>query len=263
MQFIFSLLPTIIIITLGYVPIICAEDDNFSFYASFDNGVNADRAVGADDAKTCSPPQFETGIRGKAVVIGIAVKGENKIPLGISYKAADNLSEETGTLSFWMKPLDWSGEDEPFQVFFESFGKNSVLRIYKYMTVPQNTYSGEILFSFGPLRYIDDAFQWTILHLPKAHLRAWNQDEWHHLAASWSSKNMRLYVDGELIENGELKTPPESPFDEFHLGVFRPGAWDPPPGRTLIDELKIYSVVLKPIEISKEYNRLKTPIIIP
>ena len=79
---------------------------------------------------------------------------------------------------------------------------------------------------------------------------------WHHLAAAWDGREMRVYLDGELAASGEYAGPytPPGGAGQFSRGQFRIGYADSGIGSALLDveEAALYGRALSPEEVSQD-----------
>ncbi len=184
------------------------------------------------------PAQFADGRIGQALLSG---------PTGAfaHYPVAGSLIPGIGTLSLWVKPLNWEPGDEAFHSFVESGGEDGDRNwfiFYKY-------YQRSALL----LRLSDADGNVGVARVDDL---AWQPGEWHHLAATWSPLALRIYVDGELAaeETGRVVVP-DRVGETFRVGD---NGWHMPHAgaQTLIDELRIYSRPLNADEIRHLAGRL-------
>lgn len=217
-------------------------EDNLTFYNSFENGLKEEQSLETSSLiSTDNAFALEEGIAGKALIVGIenAKKG-----LSYEYSAEGNIDLKEGTVAFWVKPLDWNGNDKYFHHFFEARGADSELIIYKYIE------SDKLFFLFGPR-----SAQWTIAYSSVAE---WKPGEWHFVACSWKDRTMKLYVDGELTDTKDIGTLATTPFASFFIGGAKPEQWGTnPQGKTLMDEVKIYGVALDAPKITEMWKTLR------
>jgi hypothetical protein len=68
-------------------------------------------------------------------------------------------------------------------------------------------------------------------------------NDWHHWACVWNGAKCQLYVDGHIVQDGEMKTPFASP-PAIDLILVDSGS------RSVIDDLKIYSQALSADQIA-------------
>ena len=213
-----------------------AQEGKPSFHAPFDTGTAAKQAAGSPVGNPTAKLVLSDGIMGKGVITGV----DQGKALSCAYEAARNLNAEQGTVSLWLKPLDWDGKTPHFQVFFSATGKNSVMHIYRYHDVGAGSpHSRKLLFLFGPAkRDVQGNWQWTIASSGRA--REWKRGAWHHVACSWDAENLTLYLDGQVEDRKRIRARLPAAFDRFAVGGF--DTWSNTGGTTLIDELKIYRV---------------------
>lgn len=177
-------------------------EDNLTFYNSFENGLKEEQSLETSSLiSTDNAFALEEGIAGKALIVGIE---NDKKGLSYEYSAEGNIDLKEGTVAFWVKPLDWNGNDKYFHHFFEARGADSELIIYKYIE------SDKLFFLFGPR-----SAQWTIAYSSVAE---WKPGEWHFVACSWKDRTMKLYVDGELTDTKDIGTLATTPFASFFIG---------------------------------------------
>lgn len=210
------------------------------FHASFEGTLTATGPMGAVEPVQVvgGEPHFVSGRIGQALVAGAGQ------PL-VHYPTTCHLIPVAGTVSLWVKPENWTPEDECFHSFFESGGEGADrnwLIFYKYYQ------RGRLL-----LRCSDAEGR---VGMATAENLGWRPGEWHHLAATWSPKALRIYVDGEPVAV-EVKNSivPDRLGETFKVGD---DGWHipNPQARTLIDELRIYDHPLSASEIQRLAGRL-------
>ena len=236
-------MPSLLAVVLLFITsALLAEDDNNPiFHASFDKSITADNAAGSPEASAPKKITIEEGMSGKAIVTGIE---ERKNSYWCKYDAKNNLDEKEGTITFWIKPLDWNGNDLKTHLFFEAKGKDSTMIIYKFIN------TDKILLLLGPRTKNGHPRHSTA----EFSIKNWKRNEWHFIACSWNKKNIKLYLDGELKDNKKIKEYPSSPFDSFAIGAFAPENWEKSCGKSLIDEFKIYKTAISSEKIYKEWE---------
>ncbi len=198
-------------------------------------------------AETFDGEQSE-GLDGKALLTGVSVKEDGKKQGTFkSYKADGKISVDKGTVSMWIKPVDWKPGDGNVHLFFEARGENSRFLIYKYASK-----SNPLGFIFGPLKEVEGKPQWTMVN---ALINDWKPGEWHFVACTWDGKEGRLYLDGELKSVAPIKNFPETPFTSFYAGGYYPERWTGTKGMTVLDELKIFAEPLTLEQIHEEWKK--------
>jgi len=176
--------------------------------------------------------QWSTGKYGYAVDLG----NGDYISAGVN-----GLNKSQGTAELWVKP-NWDGDDNTDHHFFDGGSgtfKNR-LTLYKYT-------DNKLWFWYaGPTDWSGTMLSYDI--------SSWNNGEWHHLAATWSSSSAKLYVDGQLVNSSNPGTEPASLGSTFYVGIdkFLTAANS---GDAVIDELRVYSRVLDQDEIRTHYLR--------
>ena len=210
------------------------------FYCNFDKTAVPQIAAGDKTPHPVVEPAYDRGIRGDALVVGLDAPHGKR---GIRYAREKNLNWDRGTISFWVKPLDWKGSDTGFfAMFFSAVEGRNFFQIYKYIT-GENLY-----FLRGELGF------WLFA---QSRPGEWKCGEWHHVACTWDSVQMQMYVDGHLTTERRIFFPQKDLASkrDFLVGE-GPGStgYNLKTGRkSLIDEFKIYDVVLTPEEIRKIY----------
>lgn len=243
---IFSALFSVIMISAAY----CGDEN---FYASFDKTFTAEKAAGNPQGNVGEEINLETmgiylqkGIKGKAMLTGVSEDGQKGF--SCRFDAGKNISMKEGTVTLFVKPLNWNGKDERFQIFFEAASKRGQdrLLIYKYVN------SDELLFLLGPSETKDGKHQWTIA---SASIKNWESGNWYFIACSWDKEYLKLYVNSKLMKIEKIKIPTKlDAFETFSAGPLQGANWKKIGGRTLVDELKIYDKALSQKEIFEEWE---------
>lgn len=153
------------------------------------------------------------------------------------------VSTQAGTVEMWVSPLDWSGDEKAFHMFFAANGAadgEGKLFLYKYLS------SG-----LGLLFLSHDGGKGHN-RLANKNIDSWKPGEWHHIAATWWPSRQELYIDGKLAGSG-LPSLPKSLNAEFLIGdhPFEPSV--PRTSQSLIDGVRIYDRVLSPAVIAAHY----------
>ncbi len=208
------------------------------FRASFDGTVQADSLAGAGGPTGLTGPgrpQFGAGRFGQGLLCGPGLDL-------VHYRTAGHLLPRSGTVSLWVKPLNWTPDDGNFHSFFESGtldGGTGWLILYKYYQ------SSWLLF-----RYADERGQ---VGMPTGTLK-WQAGIWHHLAATWSPEAQRLWVDGELVAEAPTPRVAETLGETFTVGD---NGWHLPHAgaQTLLDEVRVYGQPLSAEQIRRLAGR--------
>jgi hypothetical protein len=221
------------------------------FHATFDGTAEAAFAKGAKAPLCAKGLEYAAGRIGKAVRLTHAAKSV------LAYATKDNLVQERGTVSFWLK-REWpdggrraNGGEIWRTAFSDSAAKGDRIG------------SGQLYFWFWGDKFrvdqSDDDDQYVCGGLPKA-----AQDGWTHLAVTWDEVGTKVYVngrswrdrgDGESPMIAALKTPDlltfkRQTFDRFFVGNFE--------GRQqidgLLDDLRVYSAPLDGEQVRDLYR---------
>lgn len=163
-------------------------------HASFDNFINADKAIGSQTGKAKKEAEFcNDGIKGKALRVreGNVVEFEQK----------GNVDVKQGTVVFWLRPVDW----EP--------GKQSKNYHWLFSMEKSGPDGGRIQF----FRMPSPLFMYMIGKNGKAKQitnspRNWKQGEWIFVAMIWGNGKAALYLNGKGIAAAAL-TPDQAPAD--------------------------------------------------
>lgn len=156
------------------VAAVCAAQTQPIITISFDQDMNGVTSAGPLVPKPDGKPELAPGKVGQALRSGPAT-GYLDFP-------TDLLKTEAGTVEMWVCPLDWEPNEPFFHAFFDTRGEGA-LYLYKY-------YEGNRLLMLtcenGAGPYYSNAFGLN-----------WKPGEWHHIAGTWSSYGVRVFVDGK------------------------------------------------------------------
>lgn len=192
-------------------------DSSTKLLLHFDTSfVGAQGEVPTNEAGTFEAGRFADGIDASGF-----------FPDWLTYSATDNIEAGEGTIEFWIKP-NWDGNDgldhDFFAVHSGAGNLNSLLlkkdgaNNFRYMTWDGTATESGLFTSIAD----------------------WATGEWHHLAVTWNSGFIALYIDGVIrasdyaafpasFETISLSGHPGEPFD----------AWSPD---AVVDEVRISSV---------------------
>jgi len=90
--------------------------EGLTFYASYDDGLDADEAAGDATGTAEGNPEFAEGHSGRGLVVG-DLDGS----AGVRYATASNFNFVRGTISMWVQPLNWRGDDAENHLFFNAW----------------------------------------------------------------------------------------------------------------------------------------------
>ena len=221
----------------GFVALTAVANDGLLFHADFNGSFKAVKAAGSADMKpsteTTAAERFAEGREGKGLLIG---NKDGKEKFYVTVPAAKNIDAAQGSISFWVKPLDWTGKSKDFNMFVSANqAGNNNFYVYKYS---------------------DQNMGFCSINNKKSQLKVfnpwkWKTNEWHHLVYVWDKDTEKLYVDGneEVTFKRNLSS---NPVTLLRVGT---RGWGVEKGMTVIDELKIYNRPLTEEDINKEFAR--------
>ncbi|MBI4027861.1 MAG: LamG domain-containing protein, partial [Verrucomicrobia bacterium] len=228
------------------------DESETLFYASFDQGFEADRAAGDDraitstfqefaaaykkqfpqpgddgDTSACTENALQPGVRGRA------------LRYGVSFPQKDNISLVEGALEFWFQPLNWSNAQTyhvgiasgPFMLYVLNTGVLQPGGLPLVVWFNDKTYLPFGSFVFAP-------------------------EEWHHVIVAWKGATMKLYLDGEPVNCGG----PVGGTLERLAADWSANSWPLQlAGFNAYDELYIYNRMLTDEEAANCYWRYRDP----
>jgi hypothetical protein len=215
-------------------------EDSVLFYSSFDGTPQSQISTGDKTPRLEGNVRYIDGIKGKAAVVG----GKNRI----LYQAANNISPQKGTCSFWICPLDWTPKTEHFNFFITFTHRGDVqlqqtVRIILYKMY--NEASTTLLVQNATVPKTNSI---------KKDIALWQPGIWHHLAFSWDETKITLYVDGEKSATMPPIPFPETDWENIILGIPYPSWAYLGTENTAVDELHLYSRVLSAEEIKEQFK---------
>jgi len=210
------------------------------FAASYDADGNLTDEKGAAVAGKYSQsgePELVEGKSGKALRTGAnadKTQGYNIVYPGSVVNA------EAGTVTMWVKPVDWDVTDKLYHVFFRAQGRKCDLIVYK---VPGHV----VRLAVGTAGENGK----MVYEQVSENAGNWKRGEWHFVAASWEKGKLTIIIDGRKPIVRELKNLPGE-FNKCGAGGLYPTKWaGDTPGATHIDELKIFKRALSAEEIAE------------
>lgn len=130
-----------------------------------------------------APPANTQKVAGGGI---LPLKGGSRIDLEKSFPLRE------GTLSAWVRPINWDGETAEMVPLFRAEDEGSWWRVFKYR-IDSNNYG--LTFVFGqPSK--EGERNYVFATTP---IRDWRKNEWHHIAVTWSENDgeIRVFIDGE------------------------------------------------------------------
>lgn len=165
---------------------------------------------------------FVEGKAGK----GVLVDGEDVL----AYPAVNNFDSNKGTIEFWVKP-NWDTSSDKAHRFFYTRSDGWSF----FIGTEQSNYHMYFNTKYGTIKYS---------------IYGWKKDTWHHVVATWTKLETRLYIDGVYQAKDKYYLPSVEP-DTIYIGVEDTQRNQ---AEAVIDELKIYNYVLSTEQIKEDYN---------
>lgn len=243
---------TVLLLSGWTVSGFAALEDSLLLYAPFDGSVEATVARGNGTPTVAVPPEFRPGVRGRALVVGGVPEDRERtiddlpapadgLGRNVCFSPEGNIDVQQGTVSFWVKPLDWSGADGGFNVLFRTQAGRNYFMLYKF-------FHGERL-----LMLIGKDEKWTSAQHRIGH---WMPGQWRHVAATWNRDEQRLFIDGVLACVRKRRFPLEAIEPVEPISVGPGGSWAKGfIGHSLIDELRIHDRPLSHAHVMELYRR--------
>ena len=195
----------------------------------------------AGKAEVKGKVRYIEGIRGQAAVLADA---------RISFRCPAGVTPAEGTISLWVKPLNWDSSAKEFVFFLQNVnaGRTGRIILYKY----KNPGLG-LTFWFGnPNGKHGRDCCYTNASKPKLETEKWTQ-----LAVTWSRKAnlIAVYVNGQMASSSRCKDPMF--FDKFGDFVLNAPPFRPANRKyeTAYDLVKIYPAALAENVIEENYRK--------
>lgn len=201
-------------------------DQNTSLLLHFNGNTNGQAGEVATSENGIS---YQTGIFNQASSM---FAGDNLI-----FSPTNNILAHQGTVEAWIQPA-WNGNDSGDHVIL-SWGFAGGILIMKdggnYLKILVNRFGSH-----------PSGVEKGTGH----NVSSWLANEWHHVAFTWSSSTVQLYIDGTLISQSATGyTPPPITNTSVHIGSdYGNNEWD---GQ--IDEMRISDVVRSATDIQQSY----------
>lgn len=250
---------------------------SLTFHASFDQGADADFALGdpriysgdfvADQQK---PVSSELGLGNPALAIvpgqgkfGAALEFTKENSHVVFYKAEKNVAYSpenfSGTLSFWLRldpqkipqtytdPIQLTDKDYSNSAIWVDFTKNDTPSDFRL-----GIFGDQKVWDKKNLKGASEAFFWRLLKIVKPPFSA---DKWVHVVVSWEGINTNKVARGKLYFDGKLQGETG--------GITEPFVWDiseatirlgTGPYIGMFDDLSIFNRSLGDEEIQRLYQ---------
>jgi photosystem II stability/assembly factor-like uncharacterized protein len=151
----------------------------------------------------------------------------------LQYSSEDIINSQEGSIEFWVLP-DWNGNDNQERTFLE-FGDFPFI-----ISLRQIANAIEFLYARG------DGEEWYIAN---SNIDHWRAGEWHHIAFTWDSEAVTVYLDGNFASSVPVVSLPDIEKDFFRFGV----PWGDGVGG-VIDEFRISNRARTGDEINRSFQ---------
>ena len=170
----------------------------------------------------------------------------------ITYNSAGNLNPLEGTIEFWIRPQD-SWDENADWGFFSSTNASRCDGFEFWRTAPTGGLPSRITFSYGASGY--SCAQTKVLSFTSTYSYM-KPGIWRHLAVTWNSTQMTLFVDGTSVKSISVNPPITDYLSQstFEIGNIYPKLNTYAPNATF-DEFVIYNRALNASEIKADYER--------
>lgn len=233
-------IPHILLCLLGLCLPAFAKDlpatlkEGMIFHLPFEGTLEAETAAGLPEPKPLpsGKAEFSEGVLGQGLVLG-----GDSIP-SLSFDSSMNIDLAQGTLSFWVKPLDWSGSDI-IPLFLLGVAP-------KYLGIQVASFSG----SPKNLMFFSRFDTGTRSDVTIRGDAEWPEGVWRQVVLTWKDGLVRLYTDRGLASEARIVPPLQE--EDISTRRFRFG--EAPGVTSVIDEVRIWNRALSEEEIGALQN---------
>lgn len=184
--------------------------------------------------QTGNAPVVSNGLRENALKTGF----QNGEFLSSTCNMPSVIPTDSGSIIFWVKPLDWTGKDPGFKFMIRSAEKDRLFIIYKY--------------------YKDNFLTWywkegKQVQQLRFNIAKWKKNEWHQVAAVWNQDELKFFLNGKRMVKVKRTVFASAPYDSVSLG----SGWrnETKDYTMLMDEVQIYKEALSDTAIQNEYQK--------
>ena len=184
------------------------------------------------------------GKSGKALHTG-SIAGKTGFDRVVYFWSSGIVSGTQGSITFWVNPVDAEPGNRKNRVLLrlhtldKGKEKDSIVLLLR----NQNGQTG-VRFYYGTLEGGNNFVNLT------ANKPVWQKNQWHHIAAVWGDGKITLYIDGEYAASKDV-TAYTGAYNMLSFGQ----QWEPNPGSTLLDEVRIFRRKLTDDEVRSEFQR--------
>ncbi|MCD6318303.1 hypothetical protein J7M02_04480, partial [Candidatus Aerophobetes bacterium] len=174
--------------------------------------------------------------------------------------AKGNINPNNGSVSFWIKPLDWGNQAEsfiPIWTIDKEKGKSWTLLLY-YAKNKGSRYG------FLSFRSMFQGKRLIIMEERSLRQGKLQKNQWTHIVLTWNTMELKLYLDGKEVGSATYGLPVQkeeltSADRIWFMPVF---FWHSEHiHKTLIDEVEVFSRALSKDEVLQIYKKLKSSLV--
>ncbi|MHB1460469.1 MAG: glycoside hydrolase domain-containing protein [Armatimonadota bacterium] len=234
-------------------------DKDLTFCVTFDKlTCIADFAKGNPHSITL--PNLSLGLRG---ILGFDNKQAFR-PEGeedLKYSVEGNILPNRGTISMWVCGLDYAPEDE-----LTNGQKRGNIALLHMMFKQANRNVSYELYEFGDSVYFEwksseEPQGWGTIGRAQVTRIGIKKKQWHQLTVTYDEQKLAIYLNGVLGGEGYLpdkasKTLDLKPDSSSFFGIKSRFYEDQHKWGVAVDDVKVYSRVLSPLEIYNQYQTL-------
>jgi hypothetical protein len=214
---------------------------------SFDNTVTPEILTGSVSSGKVNTASFVPAVRGQACDAWLAAKS------GFRVEWTNAIPRETGTLEFWMRPIDWDN------LFIGNYEANNI----PYMSLLRITGTGDAA-SLGTSELGFRLGRGILEAEPNIPFTPMQPGAWTHILCTWNNGHSTIYLNGrpqnltQVLFSGIPRNAPKNQAPDVTAKNRQSGpfalTFQPSP-HTLIDELRIYPWAFSGMEAANAYNR--------
>lgn len=204
---------------------------SFPFQGSFQRSDDTSEAVTNDKKEQDKDFTFVPGRKGLGLQVSENLDRSKVYSCpSLQYLTRESFSRRDGTLSVWIKPIDWDRDGTNHRYFIAATSDNCVIRFY--------------IYGFNTYAWVDGPDKYVLVGGGK--WKGWQDDTWTFLAFTYKPGQQNFYIDGQLINT-------------MTDGVIEPefsktGIVEISEGSQVVDELMIFDRVLMEKEIQAIYK---------
>ncbi|MBT3289886.1 MAG: hypothetical protein HN380_21260 [Victivallales bacterium] len=238
----------LIVMLCGLVPTWGAPAARVVFKIGFDD-LTSNASIAKGDGQ--SDLGRGLGATAKEGVKGVGLRLDDEETC--TFASKDNLPGIAGTVSVWVKPLNWDDTENRFQEFFIASGAAGGKSYY--MTLDSPPIKGAANFGIS----IHDRATGERTNYIASGAVSWTDGKWVNLVGVWDKQGTKLYINGllsaaKLFRGDAFASLPEGRFKLIPHNHFRDGPQRSRRDRTTIDEVTIWDGALPADEVLGQYT---------